>query len=76
LATATALGGIELRTPAEGIWSYGLGIGGIVSEGDSAEAISAGIRYGVSENSSLYGKVSRSLQGDSTSWYVGFESQF
>ena len=76
LASAAVLGGIELRTPTDGVWTYGVGLGGVVNEGDSAKAISAGIRYGVNGTSSIYGKVSRSLQGDSTSWYVGFEGQF
>lgn len=76
LSSTTALGGIELRTPTKGVWTYGVGIGGVVSEGDSAEAVSAGIRYGITEYSSVYGKISRSLKGNSTAWYVGFEGQF
>ena len=76
LASTAALGGLELRTPVEGVWTYGVGFGGVMDEGDNAEAISAGIRYGVNDTSSVYGKLSRSLQGDSTSWYVGFEGQF
>lgn len=76
LTTVNALGGIELRTPADGVWSYGLGIGGVVSEGDSAQAIAAGIRYGISDERSLYGKLSISLEGDSTAWFIGYEGQF
>lgn len=76
LSTTASLGGVELRTPTDGVWSYGIGIGGIVSEGDSAEAISGGIRYGISDERSLYGKVSVSLDGNSTAWYIGYEGQF
>ena len=76
LSSTAALGGLELRTPVDGVWTYGVGLGGVMNEGDNAEAVSAGIRYGVNDASSLYGKVSRSLGGNSTAWYVGFESQF
>ena len=73
LAASTALGGLEIRTPGEGDWSLGGGIGGIIQGGDSFEAISLGVRYGISDRVSVYAKVSQSLQGNSTSWFVGAE---
>ena len=76
ISSTSALGGLELRTPTVGVWTYSIGIGGISSEGDSAEAISAGLRYGISDTGSIYGKVSRSLEGNSTSWFAGYEGQF
>ena len=74
LAASTALGGLELRTPGEGDWSIGGGIGGIIQGGDNFEAISLGVRYGISGRVSVYGKVSQSLQGNSTAWFVGVEA--
>ena len=74
VAASTALGGLELRTPGEGDWSIGGGIGGIIQGGDNFEAISLGVRYGISDRVSVYGKVSQSLQGNSTAWFVGAEA--
>ena len=74
VAASTALGGLELRTPGEGDWSIGGGIGGIIQGGDNFEAISLGVRYGISDRVSVYGKVSQSLQGNSTAWFVGVEA--
>jgi len=74
IAASTALGGMELRTPGEGDFSIGGGIGGIIQGGDSFEAISLGVRYGISDRVSVYGKVSQSLQGNSTAWFVGVEA--
>ena len=74
VAASTALGGMELRTPGEGDFSIGGGIGGIIQGGDSFEAISLGVRYGISDRVSVYGKVSQSLQGNSTAWFVGVEA--
>jgi len=76
LAASTALGGLEMRTPGEGDLTWSVGVGGISNAVGSAEAVSLGARYGISENLSGYGKVSRSLQGDSTAWFVGVEGQF
>ena len=73
LAASTALGGLELRTPGEGDFSIGGGIGGIIQGGDNFEAISLGIRYGISDRATIYGKVSRSFNGGSTAWFVGVE---
>ena len=74
LAASTALGGMELRTPGEGDWSVGGGIGGIIQGGNNFEAVSLGIRYGLTPTVSIYGKVSQSLQGSSTAWFVGMEA--
>ena len=74
VAASTALGGLELRTPGEGDWSIGGGIGGIIQGGDNFEAISLGVRYGISDRVSVYGKISQSLQGNSTAWFVGVEA--
>jgi len=74
IAASTALGGMELRTPGEGDFSIGGGIGGIIQGGDNFEAISLGVRYGISDRVSVYGKVSQSLQGNSTAWFVGVEA--
>jgi len=74
IAASTALGGMELRTPGEGDWSIGGGIGGIIQGGDNFEAISLGVRYGISDRVSVYAKVSQSLQGNSTAWFVGAEA--
>jgi len=74
VAASTALGGMELRTPGEGDFSIGGGIGGIIQGGSNFEAISLGVRYGISDRVSVYGKVSQSLQGNSTAWFVGVEA--
>jgi hypothetical protein len=74
LAATTALGGLELRDTYEGEWSLAAGIGGNMSDGSGAEAISIGVSYGVTNSSSLYGKVSHSLRGDSTAWFIGFNA--
>ena len=74
VAASAALGGLELRTPGEGDWSIGGGIGGIIQGGDNFEAISLGVRYGISDRVSVYAKVSQSLQGNSTAWFVGAEA--
>jgi len=74
LAASTALGGLELRTPGEGDFSIGGGIGGIIQGGDNFEAISLGTRYGISDRATIYGKVSRSFDGGSTAWFVGIEA--
>ena len=74
LAASTALGGMELRTPGAGDWSIGGGIGGIIQGGNNFEAVSLGARYGLTPTVSVYGKVSQSLQGSSTAWFVGMEA--
>ena len=74
LAASTALGGLELRTPGAGDWSVGGGIGGIIQGGNNFEAVSLGVRYGLTPTVSIYGKVSQSLQGSSTAWFVGMEA--
>ena len=74
VAASTALGGLELRTPGEGDFSIGGGIGGILQGGDSFEAVSFGLRYGISNSTTIYGKVATSLDGGSTAWFVGVEA--
>jgi len=74
VAASTALGGLELRTPGEGDFSIGGGIGGILQGGDSFEAVSFGLRYGISNRTTIYGKVATSLDGGSTAWFVGVEA--
>ena len=74
VAASTALGGLELRTPGEGDWSIGGGIGGIIQGGDNFEAVSFGLRYGISDSATIYGKLSRPLGGGSTAWFVGVEA--
>lgn len=74
MAATAALGGIELRDTFTGEWAVSGGIGGLMSEGSGSEAISLGVSYGVSSTSSVYGKVAHSLRGDSTTWFVGFNT--
>ena len=70
LAASTALGGLELRTPGEGQWSVSGGIGGV----NGFEAVSFGASYGLTNSVRVYAKVSQSLQGNSTAWFVGVEA--
>jgi hypothetical protein len=76
VAAVAGLAGIETRTPFDGQWTYAISLGGIVNDNSSAEAISGAIRYGITDERSLYGKLSQSLNGDSLSWSVGYEGSF
>lgn len=76
LAAVAGIGGLELRNGIEGEWSWSGGLAGVISEGRSAEAIAVGIHYGINDDLGVYGKVSRSLKGSTTVYYIGLEGTF
>lgn len=76
MAAVAGLGGLELRQGGAGVFSWSAGVGVVSSGGNSAESIAIGLHYGVADNWGVYGKVSKSLSGDSTAAFIGVEGQF
>lgn len=71
-ATVASLAGLELLTPDLESWSWAGGIGGT----QDATAIAAGLAYGISENSMVYGKVSHSIDDSYTAYFIGLSGKF
>ena len=74
MATVAGIGGLEMRTPYEGGFVWSMGIAGIENDFGGALAMSAGIGYGITENMSIYGKIS--VGEHSTVASVGIEGRF
>lgn len=75
-AALAGLGGLELRQGGEGVTSWSLGLGGISNGGYTEGSIAAGIHYGISDNMGVYGKISKSFDGDAVAGFIGIEGQF
>ena len=71
-----ALGGLELRQGGKGVTSWSAGLGGIYSDNNMYGGIGVGIHYGIQDNLGIYGKLSKSFNGDNAALFVGFEGQF
>lgn len=76
MSAVAGLGGIDLRQGSKGITSWSAGVGMVGSEGDTKAAMAFGLHYGIEDNLGVYGKVSKSFEGDSFAAFVGIEGQF
>jgi hypothetical protein len=73
IANAVAIGGLNIRTPNVDQFTWGAGLGGVFDGGDSANSLAAGAAYGFTDDFSGQVKLSRSLNGGATNYFVGVE---
>lgn len=57
----------------KGQWTWGAGVGGVVSEADSAHGVALGLGYGITDELGAYGKLAGGLDGNSVGYFVGME---
>jgi Collagen triple helix repeat (20 copies) len=75
-AAVAGLGGLEMRQGGTGVVSWSVGLAGVYGDDTSDEAIAAGLHYGINDNMGVYGKLSKSFEGDAVAVFVGMEGQF